>query len=325
MNPRITVLLPVYNAEKYINESVHSILNQTFKDFELIIINDGSTDSSLHIINGFTDDRIVKINNNENIGLIDSLNKGLGAAKGEYIARMDADDISIAERFEKQINYLDNHPTIDILGTGFEIFGSENKTIQVSIDSKELEIDLYFQNIICHPSIMMRTKSLVENKLTYEKKFTHNEDWAFWLTAVNKGLKINNLNEVLLKYRLEGQNITTLHASTAFARHNSLYSHFLKDLYGDCNQEIIDIHQFVSNPKSPLYSNKKIQTYFRKIEKALILKQYDKTLVTRVLNSKKKKLFYVISDLNKTQAIHYLFTLRFFKLSFIRYLMPSIK
>ncbi len=117
MNPTISVVMPVYNGAKYLKEAIESVLNQSFKDFELILINDGSTDSSESIIKSFDEPRIVYLNNGGNLGLSKSFNKGIIAAKGTYIARMDADDVSLPNRFEIQLDYLDTHPNIGVIGT----------------------------------------------------------------------------------------------------------------------------------------------------------------------------------------------------------------
>ena len=116
MNPKVTVLMPVYNCEKYLRESIESILNQTFKDFEFLIINDGSSDKSAEIVESYNDNRINFVQNEKNIGLAASLNRGLDIAKGEYIARMDADDISLPERLEKQVRFMETNPQIGICG-----------------------------------------------------------------------------------------------------------------------------------------------------------------------------------------------------------------
>jgi len=115
--PKVTVLMPVYNGEKYLNEAIDSILGQTFKDFKFLIINDGSTDGTADILKSYKDSRIKVTNNEKNIGLTKSLNKGLKMAKSEYIARMDADDISLPTRLQKQVEFMDSHPKVGVCGT----------------------------------------------------------------------------------------------------------------------------------------------------------------------------------------------------------------
>ncbi|HKQ33129.1 MAG TPA: glycosyltransferase family A protein, partial [Thermodesulfobacteriota bacterium] len=119
MTPKVTVLMTVYNGEKFLNEAIDGILNQTFRDFEFLIINDGSTDGSREIIKSYKDPRINLVDNESNIGLTASLNRGLSLAGGEYIARQDADDISLPERLEKQISILERNPDIALLGSWY--------------------------------------------------------------------------------------------------------------------------------------------------------------------------------------------------------------
>jgi len=117
MKPTVSVLMPVFNGEQFLRPAMNSILNQTFTDFEFIIVDDGSTDHSREILNSYTDSRVRLICNESNIGLTDSLNRGLEAASGNYIARMDQDDISLPERLAKQVAFMDSHPEVGVCGT----------------------------------------------------------------------------------------------------------------------------------------------------------------------------------------------------------------
>src|SRR4051812_30773328 len=137
-NPKISVVMPVLNGEKYLREATESILNQTFKDFEFIIINDGSTDRTEEIIQSFADPRIVYIKNEKNVGLSRVFNQGIRAAQGTYIARMDADDISLLHRFEKELEYLENNPKIDIVGSAMMIIDAEGKKVRKALRPEKL-------------------------------------------------------------------------------------------------------------------------------------------------------------------------------------------
>jgi glycosyltransferase involved in cell wall biosynthesis len=127
MSPYVTVLMPVYNTEMYLKEAIDSILNQTFRDFEFIVINDGSTDSTSDIIESYSDPRIIYLQNEKNLGVATSLNKGLSIAKGTYIARMDGDDVSRCDRLEKQVAFMDANPEIGVCGTWLETIGDRNE------------------------------------------------------------------------------------------------------------------------------------------------------------------------------------------------------
>ncbi len=209
--PIISVILPVYNAGDYLILSIESILKQTFTDFELIIINDGSTDNSLSIISSFADKRIKIINNKKNLGLIDTLNIGIDSAGGKYIARMDQDDISLSKRFEKQVNYLENNTTVSVVATRISFINSEGEITgkwgddTKYAEEKSIRYAMAFSNCIAHPSVMIRSEVYKKYKYkTYQKSA---EDWDLWLRIFADGKKIHKLDEELLNYRIHPQSI----------------------------------------------------------------------------------------------------------------------
>lgn len=209
--PTISVLLPVYNSSKYLKFSIESMLAQTFSDFELIIINDGSTDESDNIIRSFKDKRIVYYISNYNQGLIRILNFGISVAKGEWIARMDADDIALPERFEEQLNYAENN-AIEIVATkikliddlGFPIGSWPEDSNHTSSD--QIENRLPQSNCIAHPSILIRTTIL--KKYGYSLNQKNSEDWDLWLRLISDGYKIGKIDKELLLYRIHAESIT---------------------------------------------------------------------------------------------------------------------
>ena len=160
--PKVTVLMPVFNGERYLQEAIASILGQTFTDFELLIIDDGSTDKSTGIIKSFTDKRIQLVKNVQNIGLIKTLNKGIDLANGEYIARMDCDDISLSQRLEKQVNFLNRHPETSVVACHIVQINSDGKESgswqdEMTANSfSEIRSTITRTNCIAHPSIIMR-------------------------------------------------------------------------------------------------------------------------------------------------------------------------
>ncbi len=184
--PVISVVMSIYNGEKYICESVDSILNQTYVNFEFIIINDGSNDASLDILHEYQsrDSRLLIVNQ-ENIGLTRSLNRGVKLAACEYIARQDADDISTPSRLEKQLNYMENHPEVAVIGCLADVFGT-NGVIHRSTDPKfklsPLGIKRYLakKNLFMHGSSMMR-KSCLAKVGFYREFFRHSQDYDLWL------------------------------------------------------------------------------------------------------------------------------------------------
>ncbi len=170
--PRASVILPVYNNVDFVLEAIHSILVQTYSDFELIVIDDGSTDGSTFLISQITDPRVIKIFHKTNRGLIASLNEGLKKANGEYIVRMDSDDISTPDRLAIQIAFMDQNPLIDVCGAAFTT--SSGGTMKVNPAShEEIKTWLLFHCCICHPAIIMRTSMIHRLGVQYDSNYPH--------------------------------------------------------------------------------------------------------------------------------------------------------
>jgi len=200
-SPKVTVLMPVYNGERHLNEALDSVLNQTFKDFEFLIINDGSADESVKIIEKYCDARIRLVHNEKNLQLIATLNKGIQLARGEYIARMDCDDVCLPQRLEKQITFMDQHRDVGVCGSWISIFSEKSRsTWQPPTDSEEISALLFFDTGVAHPSVIMRTKYFVDNGLYYDPSFIHAEDYELWTRAIEY-FKFANIPEILLCYR----------------------------------------------------------------------------------------------------------------------------
>lgn len=204
--PRITVLMPVYNGAKYLRPAIESVLAQTFADFEFLIIDDGSCDDSLKICRAYVDTRIRLVENGVNLGLIATLNKGLGFARGEYIARMDCDDVCASERFEKQLRFMERHPEIGGCGTWFQKI-SEDKTeiIRPPVDDGAIRFFLMFDNAFAHNTMMLRRSVMERHALRYDPDYKYAEDYEFWVRCIRHA-KFANLPEVLLNYRYHPEN-----------------------------------------------------------------------------------------------------------------------
>jgi glycosyltransferase involved in cell wall biosynthesis len=202
--PVVSIVMPVYNAEPYLKRAVESILDQTFADFEFIIINDSSTDASWAILDSYGDSRILLLDNQKNRGLTYSLNQGLAAAKGEYVARIDADDIAMPRRLEKQVSFLRAHPEIGILGCSCDNIDSEGRRIG---SSTMPETDLAVRwvsllgNPFIHSAVMIRRSILVSNGLKYDETFETTQDYDLW-TRMLQRTRGANLREPLVQYRL---------------------------------------------------------------------------------------------------------------------------
>lgn len=196
--------MPVYNAEKYLREAIESILQQTFTDFEFLIIDDGSTDASAAIIKLFSDPRIVYLKNEFNLGLAASLNKGLELARGEFIARMDADDISLPNRLATQYAFLQNHPEIDLCGSGIKYIDAHAAVKKNISDPLLIPPTLLFSNCLFHPTVFFRLAKFKELNLRYDANYKKCQDYELWSRAA-LSLKMTNLKKVLLLYRTGGE------------------------------------------------------------------------------------------------------------------------
>ena len=205
--PMLSVLMPVYNAEQYLIESIESVLAQSYLDFEFIIINDGSCDNSEEIILGFPDARIRYFNNTKNLGVIEALNYGLQLARGKYVARMDADDIAISTRFERQIQYLEDNPEVTMVGSFIETIEPSPTIISYPTDAKAVAGELYFHCCIAHPTLMMRMKTIRSRGIFYPQ-VPSAEDYGLYMSLM-PGVKIENIPAVLLRYRLHAHQIST--------------------------------------------------------------------------------------------------------------------
>lgn len=202
----ISVVLPVYNVAPYIKEALDSILNQTIQDFEIIIIDDCSTDNTIEIANSFNDERIRILTKFENKGLIDSLNIGFKAAKGKYIARMDGDDISDLKRFEKQLYVLENNPEIKVCGSWLQAFGKDDKIIKHKEHHNQVLVNMM---VHCSMSLgaVMLDRAWAKGEYFDENK-KHVEDYDFWSRVIWKG-KLYNIQEVLYYYRIHENQVSS--------------------------------------------------------------------------------------------------------------------
>ncbi|WNY31777.1 glycosyltransferase family 2 protein [Acinetobacter calcoaceticus] len=250
----VSVVLPAYNAELYLKEAIDSVLSQTCTDFELIVINDGSLDRTEEIILSYSDSRIVYVKNEQNLGLIGSLNKGIDLAKGKYIARMDADDICCPDRFEKQISFLENNNDYVICGTAAYRFYSNNKSnnniFRVPESDGLIRLKTLFNSPFIHPSIMMRNSIVKEKILNFDIQYKYAEDYKFWSQLLKYG-KAYNLQEKLLYYRLTPNSQTVIGNSDLTKRKlvlGDIQRSYFREAYGIIlNDNELDLVFYLSN------------------------------------------------------------------------------
>ena len=220
--PSVSVILPAYNCEKFIARAIESVLHQTFTDFEFIIINDGSTDRTEEVIKSFADPRILYQFNSTNKGLVFTLNKGIDIAKGQYIARMDGDDIALRERFRKQLDYLGKNDNVDLLATVVTLINENDEPYgtwesdERNISERDIRKYLPKDNCIAHPTVMGKTE--IFRKFKYNHTQSQSEDYDLWLRMVSEGVTIHKLPEPLLQHRILASSFTRSNQKNPFWR-----------------------------------------------------------------------------------------------------------
>ena len=238
----VSIVLPVYNGEKYLAESLDSVLAQTYQNWELVIINDGSTDGTENLILKYQDKRIKYLPNDGNKGIIFSLNRGLRESNGIYIARLDADDIALPHRLEKQVRFLSENLDYDMCGSYFQTIDSNGrllKNVTFPTNNRDAQSYLLLHNCFCHSAIMMRTS--IAKELKYDEDYQVCEDYDLWYRISRKG-KILNLPEFTTLYRVHENNMSTRKSEIMFAHVNKINKRILDDLGIEYSKSELDIH-----------------------------------------------------------------------------------
>lgn len=281
--PLISVIMSIYNGEKYLKEAIDSILGQSYKNFEFIIINDGSIDNSLSIVKNYKemDNRIVLIENSGNKGLIYSLNRGLDLSKGKYIARMDADDISEKNRFLEQISFLEKNENIAMCSTYVKMFKDNfkflSKKFGSEIESEKIKTILLFKNYIAHPTVMIRKEIIDKYNLKYNSEDKGMEDYGLWL-YLSKYENIATIPKYLLRYRFLGNSIsskTLEDIENHKLKLKKIYFREFGDFFESFSDKKLDIHTEIA-----LASNLRNYKYTLE-EKAKYLKIFNEEFTRR--------------------------------------------
>ncbi|MBQ2882222.1 MAG: glycosyltransferase family 2 protein [Alphaproteobacteria bacterium] len=227
---KVSVLMPVYKTnEIYLKEAIESVLGQTFSDFEFLILDDCPTDDRESIVKSYNDKRIKYFKNEKNLGITPSRNKLIDMAKGEYLAVFDHDDICLPERFAKQVEYLDNHPNVGVVGCVIKLM-SNGKLSRNPTNSDDIKRSLMSVCAVTHPASMIRKSVLMDNNIRYEEKFSPAEDYALWCRLIPY-TEFHNLEDVLFLYR----------------DHENNTSHNQRDKMRDADRAIVAFAQ-IENP-----------------------------------------------------------------------------
>jgi GT2 family glycosyltransferase len=239
---RLTVLMSVHNGAEYLTEALDSILRQTCPEFELIVVDDGSTDGSADLVAARFDPRVRLLRQPSRKGLAAALNLGLAHAEGEYVARMDADDISLPQRLEKQLAFMDANPDIGICGTWMEAFSEGSATPwRVPVKHNEIHCRLLFESVLYHPTVMLRKALLDKHGLRYDTHYLQCQDYEFWNRCARL-FKVANLGEVLLRYRIHSESIGSRRRQEKLATASRVRKRLLAELGLSPSAEEMVIH-----------------------------------------------------------------------------------
>ena len=250
--PCISVILPVYNGSSYLSQAIESILKQSYDDFELIVIDDGSNDDSLNIIEQFAnnDKRIIVITR-RNKGLVATLNEGISLAKGFWVARMDADDIALPNRLERQLEWIEKTGA-DICGSWVRFFGAGGRRVWKCYQTDQaIKIDMLFRSPLAHPAVLMRAD--VAKHFCYRPEFDKAEDYDLWVRLAQAGLKMTNIPEVLLLYRIHSSQTSVVSSVTQRQITAKIQREYWKSTMSQLNiafdgKEVINLATLLTDP-----------------------------------------------------------------------------
>jgi glycosyltransferase involved in cell wall biosynthesis len=316
--------MPVYNGEKYLKEAVDSVLSQTYTNIELVMVNDGSTDTSKQIIRSYTDPRIRYIENESNGGIVYSRNRGLTESKGQYVATLDCDDIALPERISRQVDFLQNNPEYGMCGSFYRTIDSEGnflEKIHFPTENTDIISHLLIGNCFCNSTVMIRRD--IAKDLKYREKFDIVEDYELWY-RISKRAKLANLAHEYVLYRVHGTNISAAKLNDMLARLKKINEEILRDLDFEFTEQELEIHagllnrniEYFRDPVKFAALEKWIMKFFNRIQKS---GRYNTLLIYKLLMDK-----WIVFSFN-TRNYRRIFSNRLIALNRSAYLNTLIK
>jgi glycosyltransferase involved in cell wall biosynthesis len=265
-NPLISVIMPVFKAEKFLKETMDSVLNQSLENFEFLIIDDCSPDNSYEILTGYKDKRIRCYRNEINLGYVKTLNILINLSNTKYLARQDNDDVSHPDRLMKQYQLMENNLEIGLCGTNARVFGSTNQVTILPIGDQDLRAFMIYTNPFIHSSVMIRKSALENESLTYNVDYCPSEDYLLWF-QISKKYKIANLPEILLYYRTHEVNYSKLNKDVQITKANEVRKEILKfSLALDEKEFHSNLNSYLNNTSDSVINVlKKIESYMLEI------------------------------------------------------------
>jgi glycosyltransferase involved in cell wall biosynthesis len=296
--------MPVYNGAKYLNEAIDSILDQTFSDFEFLIMDDCSTDQSINQVKSYNDPRIKLIVNKKNIGQSATLNKGLELARGKYIARMDQDDISMPERLERQSKFMKDNPEVDVVGTWLQLMGKYNEIFELETKSEDIKMNLLTNENLAHPTVMIRKRTLVKYDLNYNPAYSVAQDYDLWVRMFDF-CSFANIPEALIKYRMHDNQNSKILWEQNQVETNRILTNLLKKIGIQPDDSDLIIHKklFTGYGIDSLFTGEVLK-YLMRLKKTnlcknifepVIFNEFLKIKWRRFMLNQKNKLLYWVS------------------------------
>lgn len=235
MQPIISIVMPVYNGDSYLGEAMDSVLSQTYPHFELLVVDDGSTDNTLSIARSYEDSRIRIIETANHSGITNALNTGLQHVAGQYIARMDADDVCSRWRLEHQIAFMEAHPNVLLCGTNMHLLFT-NRTLTLPSEHEDIRAHLLFSNCISHPTVMIRA-----HQFSYPSDYPNAEDYALWAVMVETGV-FHNLPDALYSWRIHDAQVSTVKYEQGRASGKEIHRMLLSKFGVPFTEEELSMH-----------------------------------------------------------------------------------
>lgn len=280
--PLVSIIMPVFNSEKYLKKAIESILNQTYENIELIIIDDNSSDGSIDIINSFNSKKIKFFQNQKNMGVSAARNKAIDLSNGKYLALMDSDDISFIYRIEKQVNFLEKNSDYGLIGGHYERFSEvgffkKKKIHRQSLIQEENQVKLNFMGSIAAPTTMFRASIVKENKIYFDTNLKIAEDYDFW-RRIGLFSKVTNIDEILVYYRKHSNN--TMNKKELAYLHTTIAIRKSLDYLKISNDDIFDINQNIKNLDSFFTLIKNLEQF---LEDNKISKKYNNIYLEKAI------------------------------------------
>ena len=311
----ISIIMPAYNAERHIRQAIQSILNQSYKHFELIIINDGSSDNTKAIIKSYSDNRIRFFENEKNSGIVYCRNKGLKLAKGEFIGMFDADDVAHQEKFSMQVSFLEENKDFGMVGSWAKFIDEDGKKLSGSWKLKAspamIPAIMLFKNYFLQSAVLYRQECI--RKFSFKEGFDILEDYIIWLEIIQE-YKAWNLQKYLVDYRIHSEGVTKKHSKEKLEKEKKVFRIQLMELGIDATEAELELHIVIRNDQSisSIYTLKSIEKWLLKIiESNKALGVYNSKLLARTVFNRWLKVCYKAKRFN-FKMLHQLFTSEIF-------------